>query len=221
MAINMSIIEGINEIVETIGEFPMANTASSTPSGTGTSIYDRARQYLDRESKFVQSWGWPENTIIGKSYTASGAGAITITNPTKVLNVRAGGGSSHRNLVMRYNSSTLQLYDGNAGTFTFKANEVVYVDEVEALAAAVNSGGAADSAWGFELATPQLQQAIVDQAKLKFQRRYQGSMEVEAGLMQEAAMSDIRTNRLAPDIQQPYNVQPMMMPSPQRHGREG
>ena len=216
MTASMSIIEAINEIVETIGEFPMS-TGGTVPTGTGTSIYDRARQFLDRESKFVQSWGWPENTVIAKKYVASEGSAGSkktpeLTNAAIILTLRASGGSAHRNLVARQDaddSNKLKIYDGNNGTFIFRDDEELFVDQVEALKG-YTAGPTNASAWGFEIATVPLQQAIVDQAKIKFQRRYQGSMESEAGLVQEAAVSDIRVQRNQVDTTQPLNVQPLI-----------
>tara|TARA_B100001059_G_scaffold183800_1_gene185255 strand:+ start:5180 stop:5839 length:660 start_codon:yes stop_codon:yes gene_type:complete len=219
MAASMTIVDAINEIVETVGEFPMAG--ATPPSGGGTSIYDRARNFLDRESKYVQSWGWPENTVVSKQYIADQSGDKTVIDThATFLTLRASGSSAHRNLVARDDGGTLRVYDGNAGTFAFVANEKLYVDEVTALKVVANGGIASDSAWGFELATVPLQQAIVDQAKIKFQRRYQGSESAEVGLIQEAALSDIRVQRNQPDTTQPMNIQPMV-PQSQQARREG
>jgi len=201
---SMTKLEAVNEIVETIGEHP----AASEPSGTGTSIYDRARNFLDRENTFVQAWGWPENTLVAQAKTAV-VSSLTPSNfyivlGSTVLQAKAAGADAHRSLVLRTDSvdgndsaaSTPKLFDANEGTFNFASAVTVFVDLVEELA--------------FETCSPLLQQAIVDQAKVKFQRRYQGSPGAEAGLVQEAAVSDIRAPRFQPNMNQPPNIQPMI-----------
>jgi len=210
----MSIIEAINEIVETVGEFPMS-TSGSVPDGTGTSIYHRARQFLDRESKRVQSQGWPENTTNGKAYTADGSGHVSLANT--VLSIRGSGPDSHRDLSMRVDTSpnpdVLKLYDNNKGTFVVATatTGVVFVDQVEALAAV-----ASDSSWGFEVASPMLQDVIVDSAKVKFQRRIQGNLDMDTALQQERMASDHNSPRNQPLTENRFNVQPLTAKQPRQ-----
>tara|TARA_Y100001973_G_C5165088_1_gene315653 strand:- start:539 stop:1186 length:648 start_codon:yes stop_codon:yes gene_type:complete len=209
---SMSNLEAINEIVETIGEHPAA--AGSSITGTGTSIYDRAKNFLDRENTFVQAWGWPENTLVAQAKTAvastgAGSSAFYIVLPTTVLQAKSSGPDGHRSLVLRTDSvdgdddpaATPKLFDANEGTFDFASAVTVFVDLVEQL--------------DFEKCSPLLQQAIVDQAKVKFQRRYQNSAAAEAGLVQEAMVSDIRTPRNKPNMAQPPNIQPVFGQQPQ------
>ena len=109
MATSMTVLDAVNEIVETVGEFPMTGTA---PTGSGTSIYDRAKQFLDRENKRIQSLGWPENTIMCKGIVSDATdGTIKSEDDvsptpnkqlgTNVLRVRAAGSDAHRTLVLR------------------------------------------------------------------------------------------------------------------------
>lgn len=205
----MNIVDAINEIIETVGEFPMASSGA-TPDGTGTSIYHRARQFLDRDSKRVQSQGWPENTANGKAYTANGSGHVTLG--TTILSIRGSGPDAHRDLSMRDDGGTLKLYDNNKGTFVVATatTGVVFVDQVEAL-------GNADSGFGFANLSPQLQDVIVDSAKVRFQRRIQGNLDMDTALQQEKMASDHGAQRNKPLTENRFNVQPLTkQPSPQK-----
>ena len=192
---SMTLLEAGNEIVETVGEFPMTGPVAD---GSGTSIYDRARQVLDREDRRIQSQGWPENTVMGKAITASGAGVIGgsegITNNT--LRVRASGNSAHRTLVIRESGGTQVLYDANADTPTFQNNEVVYLDIVTKL--------------DFADLPPLLQDVVVAKAKMEFQRRIQGNPQHDQALYQEYIQAEVALDRNRPDTVQPFNVQPMI-----------
>ena len=206
----MSIIEAINEIVETVGEFPMA-TGGTAPNGSGTSIYHRARQFLDRESKRVQAQGWPENTTNGKAYTADSDGKVGPLAAT-VLQIKGSGPDGHRDLSMRDDSGTLRLYDNNKGTFSVAGDgETVFVDQVDAIAARTDT-----SAWGFELASPMLQDVIVDSAKVKFQRRIQGNLDMDTALQQERMASDHSSPRNNPLTENRFNVQPLTAKQPRQ-----
>ena len=193
MASGMTIIEAINEIIETVGEFPLASTVSPVPDGTGTSIYHRARMFLDREDTRIQSLGWPENTVKCDSHTAS-SGAITIADT--ILRVRAEGKSGHRNLVIRDDSGTQKLYDADNGTFTFDTTEEVFLDTVTKLS--------------FVDLPPLLQDVIVAKAKMEFQRRIQGNPQIDQALNQEYITAEMNLDRIRPDWQQPFNIQPMI-----------
>lgn len=193
MASGMTIIDAINEIIETVGEFPLASTVSPVPDGTGTSIYHRARSFLNREDTRIQSLGWPENTVKCASHTASG-GAITINDT--ILRVRAEGKSGHRNLVIRTEGVTQKLYDSDNGTFTFDTTEEVFLDTVSKLS--------------FVDLPPLLQDVIVAKSKMEFQRRIQGNAQVDHALNQEYVSAEMNLDRIRPDWQQPFNIQPMI-----------
>ena len=192
MASGMTIKDAINEMVETIGEYPLGASAA-TPDGTGASIYDRARQFLDREDKRMQSMGWPENTVMSKEFTAAG-GAIGIADT--VLRVRAAGSSAHRNLIIRDDSGTQKLFDGNDDTFVFETTEKVYLDVVSKL--------------DFIDLPPLLQDVVVAKSKLEFQRRIQGSPTTDAALMQDYAVAQAALDRHPMLSEQPFNTQPLI-----------
>lgn len=193
MASGMAIIDAINEIVETVGEFPLATTVSPVPDGTGTSIYHRARSFLNREDTRIQSLGWPENTVKCDSHVASG-GVITIADT--ILRVRAEGKSGHRSLVIRTDGSTQKLYDADNGTFTFDTTEEVFLDTVSKLS--------------FVDLPPLLQDVIVAKSKMEFQRRIQGNPQIDQALNQEYMSAEMNLDRIRPDWQQPFNIQPMI-----------
>jgi hypothetical protein len=198
MASGMTVIDAINEIIETVGEFPLASTVEPVPDGTGTSIYHRARSFLNREDTRIQSLGWPENTVKCASHTASG-GFITINDT--VLRVRSEGKSGHRNLVIRHDATAgvgfeQRLYDADNGTFTFTSTEQVFLDTVSKLS--------------FENLPPLLQDVIVAKSKMEFQRRIQGNAQVDHALNQEYVTAEMNLDRIRPDWQQPFNIQPMI-----------
>ena len=118
--IGLSIVEAINEILESVGEFPIGggtdgNTEPSHSSiGDKISIARRAEDFLKRETRRIQALGWPETTTRIKAYTASTAGGSTIALGATVLAVKGCGPDAHRN----FGIINQNLYDGNAGTTT-------------------------------------------------------------------------------------------------------
>ena len=199
----LSLIEGINELVETVGEFP----TSSNPPESDTSIYGRARDILVRESKRVMSLGWPENTLPAQSTTAvvsSGDAAnFYMVLGSDVLQIRGAGSSSHRDLVMRIDSKdgndatadTPKVFDANKGTFNFGSAESVFIDKVVDIS--------------FENVSPPVQDVILGRARMVFQRRIQGNMEADATLLQEYQEADINAPRNQPQITQRFNTRPV------------
>ena len=211
-SIGMTIIQGINEMVETVNEFPMSE-AGSLPDGTGTSIYHRARKFLDRETKRVLAQGWPENTMTNQRRTLGGSGDYSTAAPTQTnpeLVVRGAGPDSHRNLVIRYDSgeSLNKVYDMDQQSFDLRlggggtSRTDVFLDIIHGLDTEANG-------WGFANLTPELQNVIVDAAKMKFQLRIQGNLDMNTVLQQEALLSDAEAARNRPATAQSYNIAPM------------
>lgn len=215
MASGYTFVQAINEIVEVVGEFPM--TGNTKPSALNTpdttSNYARAEQFIDRYSKRIQAQGWPENTTFAKKFTSAQVTGHTGTNGFKiaiadtVLRVKAAGPDEHRTLVIRYdadaenpaqNDVPLQrLYDANNQTFAFgTAATDVYLDVVEELA--------------FENLTVHLQDVIIGQAKMAFQRRLQGNLNMDTALSSEYIQAEAQAPRNAPEIDQPFNTRPMI-----------
>ena len=209
MATSMTVLDAVNEIVETVGEFPMTGTA---PTGSGTSIYDRAKQFLDRENKRIQSLGWPENTIMCKGIVSDATdGTIKSEDDvsptpnkqlgTNVLRVRAAGSDAHRTLVLRDSDGVgppagPQLWDANKDTGNFGNDVTVFLDIVYLL--------------DFADLPVLLQDVIVAKAKMEFQRRIQGNPQHDQALYQEYIQAEVALDRNRPDTVQPFNVQPMI-----------
>jgi len=203
MASGMTFVDAINELVETIGEFPMAGTtkpsAQSTPDTT--SIYFQAERFMDRESQRFQSQGWPENTSLAKKFTSSGS---KVDLPNTVLRVRAAGPDHYRNLVIRDDAGTQRLYDSDRETFQFyeinsnghTSEATIFLDVVDEL--------------DFEDLPPLLQDVIVAGAKMKFQRRMQGNSTIDQQLVQEYTLAEQYLDRNKPSFPQTFNYRPIV-----------
>ena len=190
-------VEAINEVVETIGEFPMSGVVKPSdlsPSDT-TSIYARAEEFIDRYNKRVQSQGFPENTVFGKAYTPNGSDNNNVDLLPTVLRLQSSGPSEHRTLTIRVDqadSATPKIFDARLNSFNL-GTETVFVDQVELLA--------------FGNLTPHLQDIVIGLAKVAFQRR----MNMDTALMQEYAQAEAQIERNIADIaSQPFNQRPMV-----------
>ncbi len=201
MPAGFTFVEAINEVVETIGEFPMggATKPSDLSPADNTSIYARAEEFIDRYNKRVQSHGFPENTVFGKAYTPNGSDNNNVDLATSVLRIQSSGPSEHRTLVLRVDtsdSSTPKIFDARLNSFNL-GTETVFVDQVELLA--------------FVNLTPHLQDIIISLAKVAFQRRMQGNLNMDTALMQEYAQAEAQIERNIADIaSQPFNQRPMV-----------
>ena len=185
-------------------------SALNTPDTT--SNYARAEQFIDRYSKRIQAQGWPENTTFAKKFTSAqvtghtGTSGFKIAIADTVLRVKAAGPDAHRTLVVRYDLDTdnagtdvplQRLYDANAQSFSFGlAATDVHIDVVEELA--------------FENLTVHLQDVIIGQAKMAFQRRLQGNLNMDTALSSEYIQAEAQAPRNAPEIDQPINTRPMI-----------
>ena len=211
MASGYTFVQAINEIAETVGEFPMSGTTKPSAAGDTTSNYARAEQFIDRYSKRVQAQGWPENTTFAKKFTSAqvaghSSGGFKIGVPDSILRVKSAGPDAHRTIVIRYdldadNEGTdvpaQRLYDANAQSFEFgTAATDVYVDVVEEL--------------DFDKLTVHLQDVIIGQAKMAFQRRLQGNLNMDSALAAEYMQAEAQAPRNAPEIEQPFNTRPMI-----------
>ena len=199
----LTLLQGVNELVESVGEFP----TGTLPNAGGTSIYSRARDILERETKRVLSQGWPENTNMTQKkvpHDSTGGTSFYIELGSDVLQIRAAGRDSHRDLTMRQNTvdkndgaatdGQPMVYDANKATFDMGSTDDVYIDEV------VNIP--------FAWVSPPVQDVVLGRARMVFQRRVQGNMETDAALMQEYQEADVVAPRNLPDLRQPFNTRP-------------
>jgi hypothetical protein len=210
----MSFVDAINEVVETVLEFPMTagSSGEGKPSENGdtTSIYYRAEQFIDRENTRIQAWGWPENTRKSKKFTAGGSSKeIVFAAAGDVLKVRGSGPDGHRTLVMRKANGNTQLYDADLGSIdiTSANGGDVYLDVVEKL--------------DFSYLPTHVQDVIVARAKWTFQRRMQGNMQLDQALMQEYMQAESIAVRNKPDAEEAFNVRPSLGPAPQAPPQQG
>jgi hypothetical protein len=154
MAIGMTMVEAINEVVETITEFPMSGATKPSASGDTTSVYRRAEDFIVREDKRMQSQGWPENTEanvrldlatavgsddlytvgIGTPAAADAAstflfdtGVIQSNTAGSTLRVRGAGEDEHRTLVLRKPGALWSYFSDSPALFT-KVTEVSLYD---------------------------------------------------------------------------------------------
>ncbi len=200
-------IDGINELVETTGEFPMSGVTKPSAGGDTASIYYLAENHIDRYNKRVQTQGWPENTVYSKSYTPTTVNAVAnvVVLASTVLKIQAASTSEGRPLVIRVDtadSDTPKIFDANLNSFNLDSTDAVFVDQVELLA--------------FEDLTPELQDVILTQAKASFQRMFQGNLNLDAVLTAEQMKSDASASRNNFDTRRAFNESPMPAPAPRR-----
>ena len=204
----MTLVGGINEIVETIGEFPMVDPGdgSADPAAGGTSIYSRARDVLERETKRALSEGWPENTELGKKFTINAVdagtneGEIAVTaDLDDVLEIQGSGPDRHRNLVLRTTGGVLKVYDADLKSYNLAIRDGASWRTDIFLDVTLNIA--------FPEITPLLQDYIVAKAKMTFQRRLQGNPAVDQALQQEFIMASRAVGRNDPHLDQNFNIQ--------------
>ena len=187
-----TIVDAINQIVETIGEFPMGGSVRPSASGDTSSIYWRAEQHLDRALQQILAQGWPENTERSRQFTANGSGFVTLSN---ILSIKAAGPDHFRNLVIRNNAGTPTVYDADKRTFNLGASATVFLDCTVLLT--------------FEDLPTKLADVVIGQAKLLFQRRLQNSQLADSQMQQEYVQAEIRADRNeAQRSDLPPNTQP-------------
>jgi hypothetical protein len=195
---SMTFIDAINEVVETVMEFPMsslkARPSLQNPVDT-TSIYARAEQFITRENLRVQSTGWPENTDLVRRFVPVSS---RVDVPQHIIRIRGAGPDAHRMLVIRAESvsptvNERRVYDANRQTFVI--SEPIYLDAVNLL--------------DFELLPRTLQDVIVSAAKLRFEARMQGSQMANQQLTMEYMQSEFIAdrNRIRQDAV-PFNPRP-------------
>ena len=199
-----TLVEAINEVVETIGEFPMSGTA---PASTGTSIYSRARQFIERETTKLLTEGWPENTEEARKFDLSTgtAGELSLGAVTpKILRVRGAGPDKHRDLVLRTDGGALKVYDADQKSFVLTIRDGasnrtdVYLDVTVAI--------------DFENLSPGLKSLITARARLFFQRRLQGNPSLDTMLQQEYTLAARVLDYNDPITEQSFNVSSEFQP---------
>ena len=190
-------IEGINELVEAVGEFPMSGATKPSGGGDTASIYYLAERHIDRWNTRVQHQGWPENTDFSVEYLPSGANHEVVL-ASNVLKIRAAGPSDGRMLVLRVDTAdinTPKVWDATQASFDV-GDDPIYLDRVVELA--------------FENCTPELQDVILAEAKASFQLVRQGNMQMDAALSADSDRAGMRAARSSGEAVQPFNAKPIV-----------
>lgn len=146
---SMTKLQAVNEMLEAIKLKPVSALDTNANSDAG-----QAERVLDRESRRVQTPGFPGNTIPYKEYTAA---SNVVTLGSDVISIRPTGKSHRRLYAMRYTGSAMQVYDLENDTFTITTGTVIHLEVVIEIP--------------FANCPPDMQDAIVAQAKQTFARR--------------------------------------------------
>tara|TARA_R110000765_G_scaffold412070_1_gene511532 strand:- start:6484 stop:7131 length:648 start_codon:yes stop_codon:yes gene_type:complete len=172
-------LDDINEVLESIGEFPVT-TAPTTSAGT--MIHERALRFLERANTRVQAQGWPCNTKMSESI----ANCESISESDGfVVFLQGSGADGHRTLTLRRTEAGgPRVYDADAGTELNTAAGAVTVDVVRKLR--------------WDVLPDLLQANIVSSAALDMQRRLQGSPQADAFYQQEKILRDQSSERMNP-----------------------
>jgi len=234
----MTFVDGINEVVETILEFPMSGIIKPSNQADTSSVYYRAEQFIDRENRRIQAWGWPENTRQSVLYTTTdgndpvspttpaGGGWVQFTTAGTVLKVRGSGPDSYRNLVLRKSS---WVYDNDTynSTFLYDADRSSF----DVRKGTFHGSSSADSEedvfiditeiLDFEYLPSHLQDVIISRAKMTFQRRMQGNPQMDVTLNQEYMQAEASALRNKPETDQNFNVRPMIPGGPPPEAPQG
>ena len=189
-----TIVDAINQVVETVSEFPTTTQPSAV--GDTTSIYARAEQFIDRARYQVLSLGWPENTEMSRPFTT----ASSYISMTGILSIQAAGPDQYRNLVIRKHNSGPAVYDANLRVFV--TTGTVYLDAVILL--------------NWDDLPLKLADVVVSKAKLLFQRRIQNGQLPDQQLQQEYIQAEMAVDRNeAKESMLPPNTRQNMPPQVQ------
>jgi hypothetical protein len=125
-----SILEGVNEIITSMGLPP---SSSLDPSGAaGTSVQGQAQYQLEHFTKAVLGNGHACNLAECKKYTLGSTGTITL--PSTVLRIKPAGPNQRRNWVQRGSvvwNAELDTDQFPAGDYFFDVWSAISFDSVE------------------------------------------------------------------------------------------
>lgn len=192
--IQTTILDAVNEVLESVHEFPVDALPANA---VGVTIQSRALRYLERANIRMQSWGWPENTMTSQEFYIQDDSTIgevsdledLQTSTGHVLYICGAGRDSHRAL------SVMLQEEGSASahTYTSKVGDSdAGVDYLGATTGADNPELQLDVVVKRPFSTlgAMLQGLIVKTAAQEMQRRLQGSPEADQMLMQERVLAD-------------------------------
>lgn len=164
----------VTEILETVRDGSRISTMSTT------ALEAEARQQLERSNTRVQQEGWATNTINNKKYTPDGSGNIDVSGLIRVRPTYPRGD-------MMLGIRNGLLYNASDDTNVFSGD--VYLDVTTEVA--------------FDQLPPMLQQLVIKDAAVNFQRRHQGDR-----FNQAVAQEDLRNARIAA-VQEDLTLRPL------------
>ena len=186
-----------------------------------TSVYSRAEEFITSESMRIQAHGFPDDTDMCRRFTP---GSNLITLSQNVLRIRGAGPDAHRTLVIREEVVTEAVPDPDTGVLT--DTDVPYRRVYDANRQTFDVGTADVFLYAVVLLDIEdlprtLQDVVVGSAKMKFQRRMQGSQLADQQLMMEYMQAEAVVDRNRPkDDAMLFNVRPMVPQSaPQQQGQ--
>lgn len=176
--VHTTILEALNEVLESVTEFPVDAVPSDS---SGQTIQARALRFLERANTRIQGLGWPENTYYSQEKTVTQLAAYDMSgadaNNTFLLGISGSGSDGHRQLSLVRNSSTgaVEVYESDTNTM-HTGSASVMVDIVLKRR--------------FSLLSPALQSLIIRTAAQEMQRRIKGSVQADAALGQERSLAE-------------------------------
>lgn len=187
-------VDLISQIMVAVGLRPIAVLDTD-----GTSPQADAERILDWETKAAMLEGFFGNKKMCKAFIPS---ANQVALDSRVVAIKASGPSQNRNFDIRLNTTTLQVYDLDAESFTI----------------ATDGGTGAiflDLTYEVDIATVgvYMQLAIMKRAAQVFQRRFKGNPETDAELAEERLRADALVDRSSGSVQgDRSNPPPMQQP---------
>lgn len=195
----MSRLQAVNELCESIGEWSIGalDSTGTWPTKTyGGSIYGQAERTLDRVCSEVMTRGTVDNVLRNQSVVpATGTGPYEYTFAgalANVLDVQGWGADEGRS----FSVTGSKLFDVNKGTTFFTTNAAI------SLHIFINKD--------FTDLSPKVQQEVVKEAKLAFQRYWGEDKGKDIQISQERDIARAaKGNALAAPSTNPYKLEGM------------
>lgn len=187
---NMTRLQAINEMLETINEWPWSfldSTGTWPTKAYGGSIAGQAERTLDRVCREVLTRGEVDNTQYGTSVVPTGVGPYEYTFASNVLRVRGAGVDIRKSFGIRGG----KLLDTDRGTTQFATNAAIYLDVI--------------TDYDFTDLSFELQNQIVKEAKQQFQRWQGEDPKKDIQIAQEADIARAANSGNAPAGLKPIN----------------
>lgn len=184
---NLTRLAGVNYCLKRCGIRPV----SALDTG-GFSEASDIERIIDEETHSRQVPGVAENRTNAVKHVADGSGNIILGST--ILAIFSAGPSQHRNLSMRLNGASMQVYDLNLNSFSLGAASEVYLDLIFEVP--------------FESCSPGLQQVILDNTTQVYQRMNTGNPIRDVQLDKERIRSEVNLPRTGGRSETPHDNPP-------------